>query len=93
MFTYISEILTKNKIPTKFFYQSKKRRSETITSISQEFSKPQYFDLENAMLVKVFINSLRTNSYVLISELYPENIKSSEYITEWNLKAEGDICD
>lgn len=93
IFTHISKIFTKNKIPTKFFYQSKKHRSETIASLSQEFSKPQYFDLENAMLVKVFINSLRTNNYILISELYPENIKASEYITEWNLKAEGDIFD
>jgi len=72
----------------KFFFQTRKKpyEDDSVRSVSVEFDKPQYFDLENILLLKVFLNALRTSKIIMISEILPENIESCEYLTEFNLK-------
>lgn len=89
-FEVICRFLDDNEIPTKFFFQGRKEefKSKSISNIGQEFFKPQYFDIENSLLLKLLLSTIRTTDYLLISELYPLNLSASEYMTEWNYKSE-----
>ena len=84
-FTQIYSFLKENNIPTKFFIQGRKKEynSLRITSVSVEFEKPQYIDLENMVLLKVFVNTVATSKWINISEVIPTNIGSEEFLTEF----------
>lgn len=84
-FTQIYSFLKENNIPTKFFIQGRKKEynSLRITSVSVEFEKPQYIDLENMVLLKVFVNTVVTSKWINISEVIPTNIGSEEFLTEF----------
>ena len=81
----IKDVLKENNIPTKFFIQGRKKEynSLRITSVSVEFEKPQYIDLENMVLLKVFVNTVATSKWINISEVIPTNIGSEEFLTEF----------
>lgn len=57
-FTQIYSFLKENNIPTKFFIQGRKKEynSLRITSVSVEFEKPQYIDLENMVWESLYSN-------------------------------------
>ena len=84
-FTQIYCFLKENNIPTKFFIQGRKKEynSLRITSVSVEFEKPQYIDLENMVLLKVFVNTVATSKWINISEVIPTNIGAEEFLTEF----------
>ncbi len=86
-FVQIYGFLKENNIPTKFFVQGRKKEYDSlrITSISVEFEKPQFIDLENMVLMKVFGNIVATSKWINISEVIPTNIGAEEFLTEFIL--------
>lgn len=67
----------------KFFIQSRKSDSkDPIVSFVSSFDKPQYIDLNNPLLFRLFLNFLRSSNSILIQELLPKNESASEYLQE-----------
>ncbi|MGN0396185.1 MAG: hypothetical protein ACI4EF_12545 [Coprococcus sp.] len=85
LFSQVLNFLNENNIPTRFYYQSRKKQFEElhVASVSVEFEKPQYFDIENIVLLKGFVNVINTCKWVVVSEVLPDNIKAEEYLTEF----------
>ncbi|HAP3789991.1 TPA: hypothetical protein IUT69_002018 [Enterococcus faecalis] len=84
LYLSIREKLGSHGIGSSFFIQSRKKQfvTDQVNSISFEFNKPQYIDLNNVLLYKLFLNTVKTNEDLLISEILPENISASEYMKE-----------
>lgn len=88
------DIVTKYNLPEKFYVQKRKLpyEEECIKSISVEFDKPQFIDLNNIILVKVLFNFVKTSKWLLISEVLPIKTDAPEYLTEFNLsKSEKEV--
>ncbi|MFJ6266048.1 hypothetical protein [Lysinibacillus xylanilyticus] len=81
----IRKVLSTHGYGCEFFVQTRKeefKNEHHIKTILAEFDKPQYIDLNNMLLMRLFINIIRTNENILISEMLPENIDESEYMRE-----------
>lgn len=85
IFEQVLNFLTENNIPTKFYYQGRKKeyKEQFIRSISVEFEKPQYLDIENIVLLKVFANILNVSEWVIVTEVLPAAFDADEYLTEF----------
>ena len=76
----------KHDLPEKFYIQKRKKvyTEDSITSISVEFDKPQFIDLNNIILTKVLFNFAKTSDWLLVSEVLPASVDAPEYMTEFN---------
>ena len=72
-------------MPTRFYYQGRKKEYKElfVRSISIEFNKPQYFDIENIVLLKVFVNTVNISEWVIVTEALPVAFDADEYMTEF----------
>lgn len=85
LFEQVLKFLMKNNMPTRFFYQGRKKEYKElfVRSISVEFNKPQYFDIENIVLLKVFVNTVNISEWVIVTEALPVAFDADEYMTEF----------
>lgn len=85
IFEQVLKFLYENKMPTKFYYQGRKKeyKEQFVRSISVEFDKPQYFDIENIVLLKVFVNTVNISEWVIVTEALPVAFDADEYMTEF----------
>lgn len=85
LFEQVLNFLLENNMPTKFYYQGRKKEynEQFVGSVSVEFDKPQYFDIENIMLLKVFINTVNISEWVIVTEVLPSAFDADEYMTEF----------
>lgn len=78
----IRKVIEEN-LGSRFFY--KIRHSETsdpIKSISSEFGKPQYCDLDDILSYDLFIHDMRQGKDILLTETSPKNLKVPEFAQE-----------
>ena len=87
VFEMLYDFLKEKELPLRFFFQVRKKEynEDSVKMISMEFDKPQYFDLENMLLIKVLLNALKSAEWILISEVIPDKLSEPEYLTEFNL--------
>lgn len=83
---HITRLLERWDLPSTFYYQRRHRRYEaSVSSLAQEFAKPEYFDIENPLLVRAFVNTIRRADAILLSEVLPDPA-APEFETEVNLR-------
>ncbi|MGS0562815.1 hypothetical protein [Microbacterium aurugineum] len=90
-FVALAAILSDLQLPTRFYFHIRLHHfgDDPIASFSQEFGKPQFFDLENPLLINVLMNALKDSRWVMVVEALPEQAGTPEHLREFMVRSEA----